>query len=369
MTFPQKNVTFNNPTPVSNTLKILIKTCIIPLKIIKSGKSTSVTFKLISKQTLIFLLYQWIFFGTALYLMFFMTGFMPVMTWLITKFYNSNFIDFVSFICIMMISFSIPTFCLLFFKQFTHVANEIILSPNLQLPNHWKKFVLFSLFYVISSYVYQYITVKYFKVDDDEGVDYSWWMIANFVQMTFINIYVFIFYFVVLCFIDEFKRIACLPIRNNIIFYTNKCIELFKSLQNGFGTTFLVTFSFYQIQNVFCTYMSISSLMSLSEGLWQNIVSSICFFTMSVYFMTLLYCITLTAEEAFDALQSLKTPLEKMLVHENDFTQREHIKATMRKLEKVRPLNGNGYFNITRETLTSIVSTTVTYLIILLQFR
>ena len=63
-------------------------------------------------------------------------------------------------------------------------------------------------------------------------------------------------------------------------------------------------------------------------------VSSICYFTMSVYFMALLYCITLTAEEAFDALQSLNTPLEKMLLNENDFTQREHIKATMRKLEK-----------------------------------
>ena len=89
----------------------------------------------------------------------------------------------------------------------------------------------------------------------------------------------------------------------------------------------------------------------------------------SAYFMTILYCITLTAEEAYDALQSLNTPLEKMLVNENDLTRKENIKATMRKLEKMRPLNGNGYFNITRETLTSIVSTTITYLIILLQFR
>ena len=368
MWFPQKNVAFNNPTTVSNMFKILIKTCIIPLKIIKSEKSTSVTFRFRSKQTLVFLLYQWIFMGTALFLMFYMTGVKPVMTWLITKFYNSNIIDFVSFVCIMLISFIIPNFSLHLFKQFTHVSNEIILSPNLQLPNHWKKFVLFSLFYVISAYVYQYITVKYSEVDDDEIVDYSWWMAANFLQMTFIHFYVFIFYLLLLCFIDEFKRLACIP-RNNIIFNTNKCIELFKSLQKGFGTGFLVTFTFYQIQNVFCTYMSISSLMSMNEDLWQNIVSSICYFNMSVYFMAILYCITLTSEEAYDALQSLNAPLEKMMLNQNNFTQREHIKATMRKLEKVGPLNGNGYFNITRETLTSIVSTTVTYLIILLQFR
>ena len=83
--------------------------------------------------------------------------------------------------------------------------------------------------------------------------------------------------------------------------------------------------------------------------------------------MTILNCITLTAEEAYDALQSLNTPLEKMLVNENDLARKELIKITMRNLDKIQPLNG--YFNITRETLTSIISTTVTYLIILLPFR
>ena len=110
-------------------------------------------------------------------------------------------------------------------------------------------------------------------------------------------------------------------------------------------------------------------MMSLNENTWQNIIMSVCHFVWSVYCMTILYCITLTAEDAYDALQSLNTPLEKMLINETDLTKKEHIKATMRKLEKTRPLNGNGYFNITRETLTSILSTTVTYLIILLQFR
>ena len=115
--------------------------------------------------------------------------------------------------------------------------------------------------------------------------------------------------------------------------------------------------------------MGISLLMALNGNLWQNIILSVCYFSMTAYYMTILYCFTLTAEEAYDALQSLNTPLEKMLIKENDSTKKEIIRATMRKLEKIRPLNGNGYFNVTRETLTSIVSTTVTYLIILLQFR
>ena len=115
--------------------------------------------------------------------------------------------------------------------------------------------------------------------------------------------------------------------------------------------------------------MSISILMSTDDNLLKNIALSVCYFTMSGYFLSVLYCVTLTADEAYNSLQSLKTPLEKILINENDFTRKERINITMRRLEKIQPLNGNGYFNITRETLTSIVSTTVTYMIILLQFR
>ena len=134
-------------------------------------------------------------------------------------------------------------------------------------------------------------------------------------------------------------------------------------------SSFLCLSSSQEFRSACFIYMGISSLMSINGNFWQNIVSSVCYFTMATYSMTILYCITLTAEEAYDSLQSLNKPLEKMMVNEHDLATKELIKTTMRKLEKVRPLNGNGYFNITRETLTSIVSTTVTYLIILLQFR
>ena len=49
--------------------------------------------------------------------------------------------------------------------------------------------------------------------------------------------------------------------------------------------------------------------------------------------------------------------------------QRNIIELKLRELEEVRPLSGNGYFEIGRGTLTSIVSTSITYFIILLQFK
>ena len=301
------------------------------------------------------------------FMVIYMTGINKIMAWYMAYFQRSNIIDFISFMILVMLLNCVPNFSLPFAKHLTYVANGLILSPNLQLPNHWKKIVFSSLVYAISSAIYMYVILMHLKIDD-EVIDHSWWLAGAYVQIIYIQLTVFIFFFVVLSLIDEFKRIVCLR-KNNLIQHADNCIDGFKTLQNGFGTTFLITFSYHQIENVFCTYMGISSLMAINENLWQNIVLSVCYFSMTAYFMTILFCITLTAEEAYDALQSLNTPLEKMLVNEDDLKRKELIKATMRKLEKIRPLNGNGYFNVTRETLTSIVSTTVTYLIILLQFR
>ena len=241
MSSPKMHVAFNEPSPVSNILNFLIKTCIIPLKINHSEKTIS--FKFRSKQTLIFMLYQWIVYGvTTFFMMMYMTGIKAIMKWFVTKFYNSNTIDFISMICILLMGSSVSIFCLPFTKQLTYVANELILSPNLQLPNHRKKFVHFSLFYLISLNVYLYMLVRYSKMDDDEEIEYPWLLAAGLINSTFMNIFIFISFFVILCLIGEFKRIASLP-QNNIELYTNRCINLFKTLQKAFGVTFLVTFS------------------------------------------------------------------------------------------------------------------------------
>ena len=366
MASPQVHVAFNKPTPVSKFFRMLIKICIIPLKIDRSEKTTSVTFKYRSKEALVFLFYPFTVSVIVLgFFMIYMTGINQIMTWFMAKFQMLNTIDFFSLLILLTLPSFLPSFCLPFARHLTYVANGLILSPNLQLPNHWKKFVLSSLFYVISSVVYLYIHLMNLRID---GNNHSWWLAGCYIQLIVISLNIFILFLFVLCLIDEFKRIVCLR-KNDTIQHAENCIDGFKTLQNGFGSTFLITFSYHQIENVFCTYMGISSLISINENLWQNIVLSVCYFSMTAYYMTILYCITLTAEEAYEALQSLNTPLEKMLIKENDSTKKEIIRATMRKLEKIRPLNGNGYFNVTRETLTSIVSTTVTYLIILLQFR
>ena len=214
MAFPQLQVAFDKPTPVSKFLKMLIKFCIIPLKINQSEKTASVTFKCNSKQTLIFLFYQLILIGIVWGFME-MTGINQIMTWFMTHFQQSNIIDFVSFLILTILVNFIPTFSIPFAKHLTYVANGLILSPNLQLPNHCKKFVLSSLVYAISTAILNYTILMNSKTDN-EGIDFSWWLSGAFIQIININLTVFIFFFVVLCLIDEFKRIVCLRKNNTI---------------------------------------------------------------------------------------------------------------------------------------------------------
>ena len=54
---------------------------------------------------------------------------------------------------------------------------------------------------------------------------------------------------------------------------------------------------------------------------------------------------------------------------EKDEDTRANAQLLIDEIKTVPPLNGNGYFVLKKDTLTSIASTTVTYLIILLQFR
>ena len=71
----------------------------------------------------------------------------------------------------------------------------------------------------------------------------------------------------------------------------------------------------------------------------------------------------------FSSFKGLSISLNLTLIGEKEHKKIQETKALMKEIENMPPLNGNGYFEIKKETITSMISTTVTYLIILLQFR
>ena len=102
---------------------------------------------------------------------------------------------------------------------------------------------------------------------------------------------------------------------------------------------------------------------------WQNIGNSIAFILQAIYYTSTLYFITMTTESAFLELKNLVIPLQQRMIQEKDSGEQMKIKLLIEKVENVKTLSGDGYFEINRGTLTSIVGISITYLIILLQFR
>ena len=117
-----------------------------------------------------------------------------------------------------------------------------------------------------------------FMLHRGASVDLSGWFLATttFIMIS-VNLNQFLIFFLILSFLDEYKRMIFLR-TNGIILHTSKCINLFQSLQKGLGTTFLLFLSFLQIQNIFCFYLSISSMISIVEKTWHSIVMSVCYF-------------------------------------------------------------------------------------------
>ena len=102
---------------------------------------------------------------------------------------------------------------------------------------------------------------------------------------------------------------------------------------------------------------------------WHYIVQALGFILMVYYFVSALYFTTMTAEKAHQDLKMLATPLQQALVVEQDGPKIQSLKIVLKEVENVGPLSGNGYFDISRGTLTSMIGISVTYFIILLQFK
>ena len=148
-----------------------------------------------------------------------------------------------------------------------------------------------------------------------------------------------------------------------------KCLDIYKSIQDALGFTFCNYFLNFQILIVISLYMCISTVFFGSYDCLSNIIISLCYAIMFLFCSITLYFLINASENAHISLKKLANPMTVILMRETDKEEMIKIQLLLKEIENIPPLNGNGYFELKRETLTSITSTTVTYLIILLQFR
>ena len=79
--------------------------------------------------------------------------------------------------------------------------------------------------------------------------------------------------------------------------------------------------------------------------------------------------LTFILDAGHASLKGLASTLQDQLLQVTDGFERQTIENIIKDTEKTGPLNGMGFFDITRGTLTGMASVGITYLIILVQFK
>ena len=74
-------------------------------------------------------------------------------------------------------------------------------------------------------------------------------------------------------------------------------------------------------------------------------------------------------DSVFRSFKNIKGSLEEVGDELKDKSDIKRAKIILETLDSAEPLSGCGMFQIQRGTLTSMISTSITYLIILVQFK
>ena len=349
--------------------EILLKTGVLPLVLDK--ETNQLKYKIFSKPAYLSWFYGLLFLSVFAFFNIYMFGITPLTTFWVILLSSSNKTDALAYFALnIFVLATIPLGFPMFLRDIVKISSILTLNENLKWPKHGVRLVFVSSLNCLAVIVWSILTFESAMLSRPNfgNYDITWMIIGNSTIMLFQQVNLFILLLFSLTWIESFTFI-CQDIKTtNILKHSLLSMEIFRSLQNGLGRTFLIVFSTFQFLTILSLYMSISTMFFGTSGILYNVSISICYIIMVTYNTTILYSLTVAAEEAFESIKTFETYLVDLISQENTNSSVK-IRSILRETDNVRPLNGNGYFELKKETLTSIFSTLVTYLIILLQFR
>ena len=149
-----------------------------------------------------------------------------------------------------------------------------------------------------------------------------------------------------------------------------KCLDLYKKCKRGLSSYFAVTMAMDLSFLIISLYLSLNFLLGQ-----QNInISKITFMcsttSLSMYLIFWILIVTTGAENCHRALTDLTHPLRRKKVEAvSDPRELAEIENIINDIESVGPFTGEGFFDVKKTTLTAMMGSTVTYLIVLIQFK
>ena len=162
------------------------------------------------------------------------------------------------------------------------------------------------------------------------------------------------------------EKLMQTPGQNKTLAWASNCLLLYQNIQEGLGPYFLICLPLGQVMWIFSLYLAIT--LPIGSGVEDNIVhlysiSGFLFASLGFLFGTIA-----TSFPCDDLHASLGHVIDRLEDLPNAGEDREVAKL-IKCLERTGPLTGYGLFKLERSTLTSMVSTSITYLIILVQFK
>lgn len=348
---------------MSRYFRVLLKIGWLPL--IMDSTEKKLSFKMCSRQTLYFNLYFMLMLAIHTFCIYYLVGADNLLKVWEILLNQSNFTDFLTYVVIT----STNLFSALqskFIYDISKISSDLLLSRNLIWPKHGKLLLFVSILCIIAQTLWAALSLNA-RIE----MSYQQWIgiaVGNSILFTWNYIIFYNEFLFFLTWMEHFSMI-CENDSKNLFEKSQNCLQIYKTIQIGLEFIFLMIFIALQVMIVLNIYMFISTAFFGSHDLYTNIIMSICFVTIALYCAVVLYAVTTTAENTHSSLMSLANPLRKMMAKSSTKDERINIQILIKEIENTPFLHGCGYFELKRETLTSIVSNTVTYLIILLQFR
>ena len=162
--------------------------------------------------------------------------------------------------------------------------------------------------------------------------------------------------------------------------WAEHCIKIYNKTEEHLGGYFLFYLTLSQFVWIILFYLGISLTIS-SNGFSTSsfILQSLGFrlhkehrnknilgpFSFAIAYLIFLKFLIFKVDSIYRSFKKIKLELEDI----EDKEDNKRVKKIIDVIDSAEPLSGCGMFHITRSTLTSMISTSITYLIILVQFK
>ena len=150
-------------------------------------------------------------------------------------------------------------------------------------------------------------------------------------------------------------------------------VRHFRSCSEGLGSFYQLKFSLAHLGIIAFLYRSLTLLVQNYEGSSVDMLLHVVGYLLYTLSCVWEICITAdVAEECLAAVRTLSEPLadvRRKLLARDDVLGAHDVEQLVGRVNGLGPFSARGFFLVQKQTITSIIGSTVTYLIVLIQFK